>query len=51
MIAKNLEVNALNADAEMRGIEISAASIKISGGSYESLIDLMTSCDQVVGIL
>jgi sulfur relay (sulfurtransferase) complex TusBCD TusD component (DsrE family) len=51
LIAKNLEVNVLTRDAELRGIDVSAAGPTISYGSYEALVDLMTSCDRVVGIL
>ena len=51
LIAKNLEVKMLTRDAELRGIDVSAAGPTISDGSYEALVDLMTSCDRVVGIL
>lgn len=48
---KNLEVHALTDDAELRGIDTSSTDQGISDGSYESLIDLLESCDQVVGLL
>jgi sulfur relay protein TusB/DsrH len=51
LIDKNLKVHVLTHDAELRGISFACAGQAISGGSYESLIDLMESCDQVVGIL
>jgi sulfur transfer complex TusBCD TusB component (DsrH family) len=51
LIAKNLSVHVLAHDAELRGITLPSAGQAISGGSYESLIDLLESCDQVVGIL
>jgi sulfur relay (sulfurtransferase) complex TusBCD TusD component (DsrE family) len=51
LIAKNLKVNVLTSDAELRGIDVSGAGPTISESSYEALVDLMTSCDQVVGIL
>lgn len=51
LVAKNMEVNLLTRDAELRGIEAGAAGSAIKDGSYESLVDLMTSCDRVVGIL
>ena len=47
LIAKNLRVNVL----ELRGITLPSAGQAVSGGSYESLIDLLESCDQVIGIL
>ena len=51
LIAKNLRVNVLAHDAELRGITLPSAGQAVSGGSYESLIDLLESCDQVIGIL
>jgi sulfur transfer complex TusBCD TusB component (DsrH family) len=51
LIDKNLSVNVLAHDAELRGINLPFAGQAIQGGSYESLVDLLESCDQVVGIL
>jgi sulfur relay (sulfurtransferase) complex TusBCD TusD component (DsrE family) len=51
LIAKNLKVNVLTVDAELRGIKVSAAGLAVADGSYESLVDQVTCCDQVVGIL
>jgi sulfur relay (sulfurtransferase) complex TusBCD TusD component (DsrE family) len=51
LIDKNLSVQVLTHDAELRGISLPSAGQAISGGSYESLIDLLESCDRVVGIL
>jgi sulfur relay (sulfurtransferase) complex TusBCD TusD component (DsrE family) len=51
LIAKDLSVHVLTLDAELRGITLPSAGQAISSGSYESLIDLLESCDQVVGIL
>lgn len=51
LIAKDLNVYALARDAELRGIHVSADSLAVASGSYESLVDLVTSSDQVVGIL
>ncbi|MFO7714135.1 DsrE family protein [Desulfosarcina sp.] len=48
---KNLRVYVLTRDAELRGIDGSSAGPAISDGSYEALVDLMTTCDRVVGIL
>lgn len=50
LIAKNLQVKVLVSDAKLRGIDVSAATSCMSEGSYESLVDLMTSCDRVIGI-
>lgn len=51
LIDRNLDVHVLNHYAELRGINAPSAGQAISDGSYESLVDLMESCDQVVGIL
>jgi sulfur relay (sulfurtransferase) complex TusBCD TusD component (DsrE family) len=51
LMVKNLKVNLLTRDAELRGIEVAAAGLAVVNGSYESLVDLMSSCDRVVGIL
>jgi sulfur relay (sulfurtransferase) complex TusBCD TusD component (DsrE family) len=51
LIEENLTVHFLMRDAELRGIKASDAGVKFLGGPYESVIDLMESCDRVVGIL
>ena len=51
LIEKNLEVHVLTQDAELRGIKAPSAGQAILERSYESLVDLMESCDRVVGIL
>lgn len=51
LIEKNLEVHVLTRDAKLRGIDAPPVGQPIFDGSYESLIDLLESCDQVVGIL
>jgi sulfur relay (sulfurtransferase) complex TusBCD TusD component (DsrE family) len=51
LIDNNLEVRMLTRDAELRGIEVAASGQAISDGSYESLVDMMASCDRVIGIL
>lgn len=51
LLGKNIEVHVLTRDAELRGIVAPFADQAVSDGSYESLVDLMVSCDQVVGIL
>jgi sulfur relay (sulfurtransferase) complex TusBCD TusD component (DsrE family) len=51
LIAKDLAVRVLTGDAELRGVEVEAAGLTVTKGSYESLVDLMTSCDRVVGVL
>ena len=51
LIEKSLEVHVMTRDAELRGINAPSAGQGIIEGSYESLVDLMESCDRVVGIL
>jgi sulfur relay (sulfurtransferase) complex TusBCD TusD component (DsrE family) len=51
LIENKLEVHVLTQDANMRGIELSPPGQPISAGSYESLIELLESSEQVVGIL
>jgi len=51
LIEKNLEIHVLMSDAKLRGINAPSAGQGISEGSYESLIELMESCDRVIGIL
>ena len=51
LISKNLQVNVLTADAELRGIDVAAADPAVKNGSYDALVDLITSSDRVVGIL
>jgi sulfur relay (sulfurtransferase) complex TusBCD TusD component (DsrE family) len=51
LIEKKLDVHVLTCDAELRGILAPSAGQAISDGSYDSLVDLMESCDRVVGIL
>jgi hypothetical protein len=51
LIVKDLTVNVLTRDAKLRGIDAATAGLAASEGSHESLVDLMSSCDRVVGIL
>jgi sulfur relay (sulfurtransferase) complex TusBCD TusD component (DsrE family) len=51
LIAKNLAVHVLMRDAELRGLKAPAAGGEYLEGSYESVVDLMESCDRVIGIL
>jgi sulfur relay (sulfurtransferase) complex TusBCD TusD component (DsrE family) len=51
LIDINLEVHVLTHDADLRGIDVHSLGEPISGGSYQSLIDLLECCDRVVGIL
>jgi sulfur relay (sulfurtransferase) complex TusBCD TusD component (DsrE family) len=48
---KNLEVHVLSQDAKLRGLDLTSVGQPISEGSYESLIELLESCDRVVGLL
>ena len=51
LIEKNIEVHVLTRDAALRGINAACAGQGVLEGSYESLVDVMESCDQIVGIL
>lgn len=51
LIDKHLEVSVLAGDAGLRGIDVSNGFLSPLEGSYEDLVDLMTSCGRVVGIL
>jgi sulfur relay (sulfurtransferase) complex TusBCD TusD component (DsrE family) len=48
---KNLKVHVLSQDAKLRGMDLTSAGQPISEGSYEFLIDLLESCDRVIGLL
>jgi sulfur relay (sulfurtransferase) complex TusBCD TusD component (DsrE family) len=48
---KNLEIHAMDQDAKLRGINPAAFGQQVLEGSYDSLIDLLDSSDQVIGIL
>ena len=51
LINKGLKVYALDNDTKLRGIDMASIDQNITEGSYDSLVDLMESCDRVVGIL
>lgn len=51
LVDKGLQLSCLTRDAELRGLDVSAVPDKISGGTYETLVDLMTSSDRVIGML
>jgi len=51
LVNQGLEVSFLTQDAELRGLDVSAIPDKISSGTYDTLVDLMTSCDRVIGLL
>ncbi len=51
LIAKGLKVYALDNDTKLRGIDMASIDQNIMEGSYNSLVELMESCDRVVGIL
>ncbi|PIP36637.1 MAG: hypothetical protein COS92_01870 [Desulfobacterales bacterium CG07_land_8_20_14_0_80_52_14] len=50
-IGHNLEVHVLTRDAELRGIDNPSIGRTISNGTYDSLIELLESCDRIIGIL
>ncbi len=47
----DLEVHVLSDDARLRGIDVDSGGQDFPAGSYDSLVDLMESCDRVIGIL
>jgi sulfur relay protein TusB/DsrH len=51
LVDQGLEVSYLTQDAELRGLDVSAVPDKISGGTYDTLVDLMASSDRVIGML
>jgi sulfur relay (sulfurtransferase) complex TusBCD TusD component (DsrE family) len=51
LVDEKLGVSFLIQDAELRGIDVTSVKQEVSGGNYESLIDLMESSDQVIGLL
>ena len=51
LIDDGLQVGFLTKDAELRGIDLSAVPENISGGTYDTLVDLVTSSDRVIGLL
>ncbi len=51
LVDKGLQASYLTRDAELRGLDMSVVPEKISGGTYETLVDFMTSSDRVIGML
>ena len=51
LMDKKLEVNVLDQDAKLRGIDAGSVKPGISDGDYVSLVDLMASSDRVIGML
>lgn len=51
LIDMNLEVHVLDDDAKLRGIDTVSKNLGVLEGSYDSLVALMESSEQVVGIL
>jgi len=50
LVDKNLDVDVLTQDANLRGIQVGAGLRSLSEGPYESLVDVMEPSDRVVGI-
>ncbi len=46
-----MDIHVLIRDAALRGVSVDVSGPPFSGASFESLVDVMTSCDRVVGIL
>ena len=51
LVDEKLKVSFLVQDAELRGIDVKSVKQEISGGDFESLMDLMESSDRVIGLL
>lgn len=51
LMANHLKVSVMAGDAGLRGIDFSAAGSAPAECSYDTLVDLMTSSDRVIGIL
>jgi hypothetical protein len=51
LVDQGFEESFLTQDAEMRGLDVSAVPDKISGGTYDTPVDRMTSSDRVIGLL
>ncbi len=50
LIDDGLQVGFLTQDAALRGLDESAVPENISGETYDTLVDLMTSSDRVIGL-
>ncbi len=48
---KGLDIHVLTRDAGLRGMDTNNPDNRFSGGSFDSLVDLMESSDRVIGIL
>lgn len=48
---KGVDIHVLTRDAGLRGIDTDTSGNMFFKGSYDSLVDLMESCDRVIGIL
>lgn len=51
LVDEKLRVSFLIQDAELRGIDVKSVKQEVSGGNFESLMDLMESSDHVIGLL
>ncbi len=48
---EKLNVHVLVQDAALRGIDVDSAGRPVAGGDYDSLADLVTTSDRVIGLL
>ncbi|MBW2430370.1 MAG: hypothetical protein PVH74_04750 [Desulfobacterales bacterium] len=51
LVGEKLRVNFLIQDAELRGIDVKSVKKETPAGNFETLMDLMESSDQVIGLL
>ena len=51
LVDEKLKVSFLVQDAELRGIDVKSAKQNLSGGNFESLMDLLEASDRVIGLL
>jgi sulfur relay (sulfurtransferase) complex TusBCD TusD component (DsrE family) len=51
LIDNGLQVEFLTRDAQLRGLDVSTVPETISGGTYDTLVDLMAAGDRVIGLL
>ncbi|MFO7752887.1 MAG: DsrE family protein [Desulfobacteraceae bacterium] len=51
LIDEKLKVYVLIQDAGLRGIDVDSVSLPVSGGDYESIVELVESSDRVIGLL
>lgn len=51
LVGQGLNAGVLTQDATVRGMDVKSFIPEIQGGTYETLVELMESCDRVIGLL